>query len=229
MKHTKKLSCIILSFFIVSFTFNTCFAGSWSNYAVSLLYNKDNVRGLKGDFKIPSINAQWSNTYKWNFITFEEWIPVNGSSGDWFEIGYMDGSINNSGTYYKGCFKAKMMNGVYVEAKLNNTVYTGSRYTFTIVDQYAQNLWEIYIGSTYLGSFADTVGPATGRTYEQGYETNIEPGSPYPITGSTDITNQSYRVNGTWCLWGNSGSYMNTCPYVNAVYNFNNSSTFTQQ
>ncbi|MPN24314.1 hypothetical protein SDC9_171711 [bioreactor metagenome] len=125
----------------------------------------------------------------------EEWLTVN-AAPDWFEIGYMDGAIDpqNDGVSedYTGFYKAKSINGNYWEAKLIKTATVGTRYTFTIVDFSAQNLWEIYIGSTYFGSFADSVGPFNGDFNYQGYEVNIEPGSTTPTLSSTDITNQMF-------------------------------------
>lgn len=231
----RRLAIITTIIAIVSLSFsNVCFAGAWSEYAISYVY-EDGTRGIKGDFKLPSINANWTSTYDSNFITFEEWMPVNGTTGDWFEIGYTDGAIDpeNDGTTedYTGFYKAKRVNGAYWEAKLVKTATVGTRYTFTIVDVNAQNLWEIYIGSTYFGSFADSVSSSTGQSHDQGYEINIEPGSSTPTVSSTDITNHYYRKNGSWVLWSSDtvNTYDDTSR-VNVSYSStDNKSTFTAQ
>lgn len=234
MYKTKLLFTFILSLTFLFYLSNVCFAATWSQYAKSNLYGVNNARGLKGDYKIPSINSNWSSTYYANFIAFTEWLPINGTTGDWLELGYMDGAIDPEGDGnedYTGCYRAKKINGVYSEAKLNVSVSVGNRYTFTIVDYNAQNLWEIYIGSTYLGNFSTSVGPGSGDTLDQGYENNIQPGSPTPTVGSTDILNQSYRLNGSWSLWDSSlVGLTDTSQYVNITYNSQNkSSTFTSQ
>ena len=213
---------------------NAGFAGDWSEYAMSNVC-EDDVRGLKGDFKLPSINANWTSTYDSNFIKFKEWIAVNDTSCDWFEIGYMDGSIDpeKDGTAedYTGFFKAKSINGEYWEAKLVKTATVGTRYTFTIIDASAQNLWEIYIGSTYFGSFADSVSSNTCGCHNQGYEINIEPGSSAPTVSSTDITNSYYRKNGSWVLWssGTALTFDSTSRADVCYSGINNTSTFTAQ
>jgi hypothetical protein len=38
--------------------------------------NNHAYRGIKGGFKIPSIDAKWANNNS-SFITFEMWITVN--------------------------------------------------------------------------------------------------------------------------------------------------------
>lgn len=204
----KKLLALILAVtFCVSMLPSVTYAGTWSQYSRTKLTNNA-YRGLKGDFKLPSIDAQYTSTYEYNFITFEEWLTVN-AAPDWFEIGYMDGALDpeNDGTTedYKGFYKAKSIDGNYWEAKLVKTATVGTRYTFTIVDVDAQNLWEIYIGSTYFGSFADSVDPYNGDFNYQGYEVSVEPGSATPILNSTDITNQMFysSTSGTysWKNW----------------------------
>lgn len=227
----KRLLLIIVALVTLSFS-NVCFAGTWSEYGISYVY-EDGTRGLKGDFKLATIDAKWTSTYDSNFITFEQWMPVNGSTGDWFEIGYMDGAIDpeNDGTSvdYTGFYKAKRVNGSYWESKLNKTATVGTRYTFSIVDFNSQNTWEIYIGSTYFGSFADSVSTSTGQSLDQGYEINIEPGSNEPIITSTDITNHYYRKNGSWIAWSTDtvATYDNTSEVYLSYSSTNNKTTFT--
>jgi hypothetical protein len=185
------LSAMLIFSIVLS---NIAFAGSWSQYSRTDITNHG-YRGLKGYFELHTIDAQYSTSHPYNFITFEQWLTVN-AAPDWFEIGFMDGALDpeNDGTTvdYRGFYKAKSINGQYWEDKLVKSYTIGSSYTFTIVDVNAANLWEIYIGSTYFGSFADRVNPVDADYNYQGYEVNVEPGSSQPILNDTQITNQYF-------------------------------------
>jgi len=202
-----------------------------ARYARSVQTN-NSYRGIKGDFNIPNIDAKWANN-NGSFITFEEWITVN-AAPDWFEIGYMDGHMDPEqdgvGYDYRGCFKAKQINGAYVEWPLDKAVSVGTRYTFTIVDFYANNLWELYIGSTYLGSFSDRVSPVDADYNYMGYEHNI-PSGVTPTFGATNITNQYFRSQGQWTTWNNDEVWTeDTSSFVNPSWNSPaNSTSFTVQ
>lgn len=217
---------------------NLSYAGDWSQHAVSMLYDtsKLGARGVKGDFKLPSIDSNYSSTYNSNFITFEQWITVNGTSEDWLEIGYMDGAIdpeNDGSEDYKGFFKAKCIGEDYWEAKLNKTATVGTTYTFTIVDVNNANLWEIYIGSTYFGSFSGNITNSYDLRGDQGYEFNIAPGSGTPTRNTTNVSNQQYRYNSIWNNWSNLSTKVSendNTPYISTVdYDSTyNKTTFTK-
>lgn len=195
----RKISILILTMILSLILYSNIAFAATHQYATANVTNNGH-RGIMGDFKLPYINAGWSTTYPNNFITFEQWLRVNNTS-DWFEIGYMDGSMRaNQGPveYYTGFFKAKSINETYVEDKLIKTATVGTRYTFEIVDFNANNLWEIYIGSTYFGSFTDRVPSVSYGTSNQGYEKYVDGSS---VLSVTDITNQYYRSQGVWNKW----------------------------
>ena len=189
--------------------------------------------GLKGNFKLPTLVSAWdSGTNKYNKINFELWLPVNGSTGDWLELGYKhgnkaDGTTNTA--FYNGFFKSKQVNGVYGYGSLNKAFSVGTTYTVTIVDVNKQGLWEIYIGQTYFGSFADTVAPSTSSfTNDYGYEVTRQSGTQ--STTSTTITNMNY-YDGSWkSISGKYPSPYNTSTIVTASYNSStNTATFTKK
>ena len=238
----KGISLIIAICFSLMLS-NATFAATWSVHTESYLEDSSyyGARGAKGDFKLPSIDSHWTSTYDENFITFEQWLYVNGTSNDWLELGYMDGAIDpeNDGVRedYTGFFKAKRLGGSggeYWESKLDKTATVGTVYTFSIVDVNASDLWEIYIGSTYFGSFSGTITRSYDLVMDQGYEFNIEPGSTAHSRDSTEITNQYYRYNGTWSPWSNLSSYVNiyntATSYITTVSysSSNNKTTFTK-
>ena len=238
MKKNFFVSVVIVVICLTSLM-STCFAGAWSKYATTDLRHAGTGiyygRGVKGDFKLPDINANKTNSGigYYNFITFEQWIYVNDNSGDWLEIGYMDGSINHmqlGRTNYKGFYKAKEYNGTYWEVKLDKTASVGTTYTFTIVDVNHNGLWEIYIGSTYFGSFDGTIKRSTDLKIDQGYEFNIEPGSATPTRQTTYIKNQKWyfkdNSGNTWrdfsSASGSVSPYNNATNYITSV-TFNSS------
>jgi len=199
------------------------------------------AEGLKGDFTLPYIDSKWSTTYPGNFITFEQWITVNEyaypPNSNWFEIGYMDGSMNHNRegiTYYKGFFKAKFINNQYWESKLSKTATVNETYTFTIADFDCHGLWEIYIGMDYFGAFSDTVYVSDDLKVDQGYEFNHEEESPAQVWSSTTISNQMIRQGYTWHDWTyfmnlyNVGvTIVNSLPITSVTFN-NNTTTLTQ-
>jgi hypothetical protein len=114
----------------------------------------------------------------------------------------MDGALGHNGGAtidWNGFYIAKEINGVYNEDKLIKTATPGTTYTFTIVDVNEANIWEIYVGSTYFGSFADKVSSYNGDFDYQGYEVSVDPNtSPAPILNSAIIDTEMYYKNKTW-------------------------------
>lgn len=212
MNRKRLLSVLAIALILSMVAANVASAGSWSSYSRTYISNSG-YRGLKADFKLPSIDAHRSSLTPYNFITFEEWLTVNNAT-DWFEIGFMDGDIDpgTGDEDYTGFYKAKSINGVYREDKLIRSYSVGTTYTMTIVDVNAANLYEVYIGSQYFGSFSDSVSPVNADYDYQGYEVNIQPGSPSPTLSSATIENQSYygAVNGTWGWRSWSGKTVST-------------------
>ena len=191
--------------------------------------NNHAYRGIKGGFKIPSIDAKWANNNS-SFITFEMWITVN-AAPDWFEMGYMDGALDpeNDGTQidHRGMFKAKRINGAYVEWQINKTVNVGERHAFEIADANNDNIWDILINSTSYGTFSNQVPPVDADKNYMGYEHNPVSGVT-PVFGATDINSQYYRSQGQWRAWNNGLIYVgveDTNPYIVATWNPNGNST----
>ncbi len=241
----KKITVLVLIVFICNLcSFGTVFANDHCIESISCA----NHHGIKGNFKIPTITSGWnSTTGYWNKINFEEWIPVKNTSS-WFEVGYKKGAINmgnNVAENYDGFFKAKFIDGVFTASKITSKSATvGTEYTITIVDYIDNNnLWEIYIGSTYIGAFSDTVGYVNGSTDDQGFEVVNTDYSSQSIA-STYISEQYYFARDTddydndgntteviWKKWSNKtvtatdNTGLVNCSYSSA----NNKTTFTQQ
>lgn len=228
MSKFKKSMAMVL---VVMFCFSciTCHAAYTSTYAI--VRSNGGFYGLEGDFKIPTLNSAWnSTTNQLNKINFELWTCVNGSTGDWLELGYKEGNVadgTSNGAYYNGFFKSKSVNGVYGYGSLNKSFSVGTTYTFEIVDVNKAGLWEIYIGSTYFGSFADTVGPSTtSMPNDFGYEVTRNTGTQ--TTTSTTITNMKY-YDGSWkSISSRSPVVYDDASIVSLTYNSStNTATFT--
>ena len=225
---------LTVSFFVFS---TTCSAATWSKHALTRVFNTNYyARGVRGDFLLPLLDAKRSLAFPNNFITFEQWIPVNGNSGDWLEIGYTNGyfdHLKQGGSTYTGFFKAKYYQETYWEVKLDKTATVGTRYKFTIVDSNHDGNWDIFIDSTYFGKFDGIIPRSNCLWVDQGYEFNIAPGSPTPIYAAKDITNQQYYFKDGSTTWRNFNSvtgidtYNTATSYLLVVWNSSlNKTTF---
>lgn len=204
-KILKTTGLLLLACFFFSVPTWAATSTSYELYSI----NNSGYYGLKGDFKLPTTNPVYDSTkHPYNKINFEEWFQVNRNS-DWFEIGYKNGDLaDGSGntSFWNGFFKSKMINGVYGCDKLVRDFSVGTTYTFTIVDVNKTGLYEIYIGQTYFGSFADKVSPAPGGSHDMGIEATND-GSTQSI-GNTTITNTMYygvdsNNKTVWMPWSN--------------------------
>ena len=216
----KKIASLLMSLVLVICCFSTATYAATTEYALVRAPGGD--YGLEGNFKLPTLVSGWdSGTNATNKINFELWLPVNNST-DWLELGYKhgnkaDGTSNYA--FYNGFFKSKYVNGVYGYGSLNKSFSVGTTYTFEIVDVNKAGLWEIYIGSTYFGSFADTVGlSTTSNTHDLGFE--ITKNSSAMSISDTTITNLKYYNGSSWKTLNNKTvSTSNSSSLVNASYN----------
>ena len=227
----KRFMKVVSSLLIVIMCFSSVAYAATTQYSLVSFWG--GTYGLKGDFKLPTLVSAWDNgTNRFNKINFEFWLPVNGSTGDWLEVGYKHGNTADGTTnaaFYNGFFKSKQVNGVYGYGSLNKAFSLGSKYTFTIVDVNKQGLWEIYIGQTYFGRFADTVGLASSTSHnDYGYEVTRQSGTQ--STTSTTITNMNY-YDGSWKSISNKSPFTtNNSSIVTSSYNSNtNTATFTKK
>ena len=232
MKQSKTLF-LLVAIFAVLLGFTSIAEAVEHQYAQSY-QNNHSYRGIKAGFKIPNIDSKWANN-NGRFITFEQWIVVN-QYGNWFEMGYMDGSMDpeNDGIAYdyRGCFKAKYINAAYVEWPLSKTVAVGERHAFEIADANNDNIWDILINSTSYGTFSNQVPPVDAGENQMGFEYNPVAGEA-PVFSATDINSQYYRSQGVWKAWNNGliGVWVyDDLPYLTTTWNSGgNSTTFQLQ
>lgn len=205
-----KKSCslkISLTLILFAVFFNAKPVAASTQYVLSKFNTTASTYGIKGDFKIPSCNAGWSSSSdnRYNKINFEEWLPVNGNSGDWLELGYKKGNTadgTGNTAYYNGFFQSKQVDGVYTYRSLDKSFEVGEIYTFTIVDVDSKNLWEIYVGSTYFGTFGVSPSVASkNELIDQGFE--ITNHNATQSISSTTITNQMYYNGSRWVSLAN--------------------------
>ncbi|MHB8840637.1 MAG: hypothetical protein ACYC56_02410 [Candidatus Aquicultor sp.] len=226
---------LVATFLTVLSVANTAYAG----YARSSLANH-NYRGIKGGFLIPNTDSKWQ-LHARNFINFEEWMAVHNSS-DWFEMGYTDGDMDHSLTddgqvpdptpdfYYKGAFKGKSINGVYVEWELNKSLSVGQRYAFEISDTNNDNIWNIFINGTSYGTFSDSVSSVDAASNYMGYEYLNQTGASQNFGTPVDVNSQNYLSQGSWRRWNGpvNVGVDNVGPYIYATWNSGGNSTTIQ-
>ncbi len=228
----KKLIALTLVFIASFMLTTTSFASSTADgsppsphaYA-NIWYPNNTFHGVGGTFKIPStMSAKWykhtnssgqiyTDSDLFNFINFEQWIPISSGGGtEWLEGGYHDGFWLPNGvgtvdqiTNYTGLFTAKSTSAGYSCWKVNGTYSAGSSYEMSIKENFTridsstvtwQNTWCMYFGGTLVHSFSGTYSAIAARSIKQGFEMCIESDTlSRPVVTATTITG-SFYING---------------------------------
>ncbi len=204
-------SILSLLLFISCTLTNSSFASSTADgtppephaYAITCYPNIFSYHGVGGYFKIPSImSAKWykntnsqgqilSDSDLFNFINFEQWIPIYSGGGiEWLEGGYHDGFWlpNGVGTFYDvtsytGLFAAKMTSSGYQCWKVSGNCTPGNTYHLAIKESFTRinsseviwhNTWYMYLDNTIVTSFGGSYKATNVRDVKQGFEICIE-------------------------------------------------------